>query len=264
MTQTVQDKQAYESYFARASTQHRLRYEWIVDTFLDDVQGERICEVGCGDGGVVQCLREDNDVVGVDISSAGIDQLTNMGIDAHLVDISSEPLPFDDAWFDTLIIFEVFEHLANPHHAVEEIQRVVRAGGRVLISIPNPRTGHPYIYPELLRFGAFKRYLRANGFTLVRTVPYGLCPPLWRLLRPLVFHPRRLAQSTKAVSTLGGTVRAPWTTRLARAASGPLATRFKPARYAWLLVYELLNDDPEGARGLFDQVAAQTSGAYER
>jgi SAM-dependent methyltransferase len=262
MTQATADKSSYAQYFSVIHHYHHLRFRWIVRNFLQGVTGKRIAEIGAGDGGVIQLLREHNDVVGLDISETGIAYLKQIGIESALVDISCERLPFEDGQIDVFMMFEVFEHLKNPQNAVEELQRVVKPGGKILLSIPNPRTGHPYLYPALFGFRAFRRYLVNNGFTVNRVVPYGFVPPFWSLLKPFVFTKKRMEfedQPSPPEDKGGGPPRVPLSTRLNYASSHPLWTAIKPRRYAWLCVYDLTNSDREGSRKLFDRVASRES-----
>lgn len=262
MPEAADDKSSYAQYFSVVHHYHQLRFQWIVKNFLHGVTGKRIAEIGAGDGGVIQFLRENNDVVGLDISQTGIAHLKGLGIRSALVDISCECLPFDDGEIDVFMMFEVFEHLKNPQHAVEQLQRVVKRDGKILLSIPNPRTGHPYLYPSLFRFHAFKEYLITNGFTVDRVVPYGFVPPLWRLVKPLVFTKKRIELENKPIPSVGkqaGKPGIPLSSRLNHASSAPFWTAIKPLRYAWLCVYELTNSDPQGGRKLFDRVASRRS-----
>lgn len=47
------------------------------------------------------------------------------------------PLPFADGSFDTVISFQVIEHVRRDRELVAEIRRVLRPGGRLIISTPN-------------------------------------------------------------------------------------------------------------------------------
>ena len=47
------------------------------------------------------------------------------------------PLPCPDASFDAIISTEVIEHLENPRAAFREFSRLVRPGGRLLLTTPN-------------------------------------------------------------------------------------------------------------------------------
>jgi SAM-dependent methyltransferase len=46
-------------------------------------------------------------------------------------------LPFADGTFDSVLFSEVLEHLEDPDRALQEIRRVLRPGGRVVIIFPN-------------------------------------------------------------------------------------------------------------------------------
>jgi len=49
----------------------------------------------------------------------------------------NERFPFDDAPFDYVVLCEAIEHLENPWHVMRETARVLRPGGKVVISTPN-------------------------------------------------------------------------------------------------------------------------------
>ena len=49
----------------------------------------------------------------------------------------SERLPFEDASFDAAICMEVIEHLPNQFHLIREMARVVKPGGRAIVTTPN-------------------------------------------------------------------------------------------------------------------------------
>jgi len=46
-------------------------------------------------------------------------------------------IPFEDSKFGCVVILELIEHLANVNRAYQEIRRVLKPGGTVLISTPN-------------------------------------------------------------------------------------------------------------------------------
>jgi SAM-dependent methyltransferase len=48
-----------------------------------------------------------------------------------------EPWPFDSRSFDVVVAIEVIEHVENHYHFLRECCRVVRPGGRIVISTPN-------------------------------------------------------------------------------------------------------------------------------
>jgi SAM-dependent methyltransferase len=59
------------------------------------------------------------------------------GIESRECNIDTEPIPYEDAWFDLVVFASVIEHLYNPHRALEEIARVLKPGGLLLVEAPN-------------------------------------------------------------------------------------------------------------------------------
>jgi ubiquinone/menaquinone biosynthesis C-methylase UbiE len=95
--------------------------------------GDRVAEVGCGKGRFLRLINEQ--IPGV--RSTGIDPSPAMlaaapqGIERVLGSLESIPCP--DASFDVVFSVEAIEHAANPEAAVEEMVRVVRPGGWVVV-----------------------------------------------------------------------------------------------------------------------------------
>jgi len=46
-------------------------------------------------------------------------------------------LPFDDTSYDIIYAIEVMEHLANPYEFIREVYRVLKPGGKFILSVPN-------------------------------------------------------------------------------------------------------------------------------
>ena len=49
-------------------------------------------------------------------------------------------LEFPNAYFDCVTLFDVFEHLVRPYDALEEVKRVLKPGGAIIITTPNLRS----------------------------------------------------------------------------------------------------------------------------
>ena len=46
-------------------------------------------------------------------------------------------LPFNDSEFDNVVCVEGLEHIENPANAIREFSRMIKSGGRLIISVPN-------------------------------------------------------------------------------------------------------------------------------
>ena len=118
------------------------------------VRGHSVLDVGCGDGARYGARLRDSglQVHGVDISGVAVAEARKRGIDARVARLEGV-LPYPDASFDVVICLEVLEHLVDPETVAREIRRVLKPGGRALISVPN--TGFYTTRLELLFTGHF-------------------------------------------------------------------------------------------------------------
>ena len=90
-----------------------------------------ILDNGCGPGFMAQFLKK-YEVVGLDISP----KMVNLAQKRYskVVQGDSQNLPFDNASFQTVINKGLLHHLLNPQKGVEEISRVLAAGGEVVFA----------------------------------------------------------------------------------------------------------------------------------
>jgi SAM-dependent methyltransferase len=56
------------------------------------------------------------------------------------VDLNAAPLPFHEASFDTILLSDVLEHIAEPNQLLAELRRILTPGGKLLIGVP-------FLYP---------------------------------------------------------------------------------------------------------------------
>ena len=171
--------EAYNDYYTEDYPKTIIRHKWAIETFLSNVKNKRILEIGCGSGGMIEFLMKTNEVYGADVSDSGIKIAKRKGLKVFKVDISEQRLPFKTGVFDYVLMIGTIEHLMNPQKAINEIQRVLRKEGICLITAPNYRNEHPFIYPYLFRYRGFRNYLENNGFKIIRMKSYGVCPPFY-------------------------------------------------------------------------------------
>lgn len=254
-----EEKEIYEDYYKTKDSCQSIMYKWYKDKYFGKIKDKKILEIGCGNGGVVQYLKQDNEVHAVDISKNAVEFLNCKGIESYLADISVEPLPFNDKTFDDVIVLETLEHLKSPQYAIEEIQRVLKKDGIMIASVPNPRTGHKFIYPSLFKFSNFKEYLINNKFLIKSVTTYGICPPFWDYLKPILvkeWHKQKRGLDLEKEETTS-------LSKLARLLSSDSINKIKPKMYGWSFVYECINVNPDGAKHLYKEIADETKEAYD-
>ncbi len=106
----------------------------IVHSFFERLPRGRVLDVPAGRGALSLWLHERGfEVVACDLHpllfEAG-------GIEVRQGNLNIS-LPFPDASFDYIVCIEGLEHIENPHQAVREFARLLRPGGRVLLTTPN-------------------------------------------------------------------------------------------------------------------------------
>ena len=140
--------------------------------------GSAVLEVGVGEGELIRNLRKYKNIklYAIDAAEMALKSVKTHLEDSELIDVSSEKMKFSDNFFDAVICLEVFEHLQNPYYAIMEIQRVLKPGGKLLISIPNCLGGHIAIYPGLITQKFFQLFLRQNYFKITDSRFWG---PVW-------------------------------------------------------------------------------------
>ena len=99
---------------------------------------ERLLDLGCGSGWLAGvCGAEGARVWAMDIALAGVAKARARFPSAGYFQVGDiYHLPFVDGAFDALVLSEVIEHLEDLQAALQESTRVLRAGGRLLVSVP--------------------------------------------------------------------------------------------------------------------------------
>lgn len=98
--------------------------------------GGRVLEIGTGTGyGIEHIAPVADSFITLDkYRSAEVDSLPE-GVE--FVEAKVPPLPFADEEFDCVVSFQVIEHIKHDRAFVEEVRRVLKAGGRFIVSTPN-------------------------------------------------------------------------------------------------------------------------------
>ncbi len=115
------------------------RFEARREFMLEHVRfGERVLDLGCGDGSFAEWLVSVGcEVTAVDVSREAVRRAAERVPDAtvRLVD-EDGPLPFEEDEFGAVWAGEVLEHVADVVGLLAEVRRVLRWGGRLIVTTP--------------------------------------------------------------------------------------------------------------------------------
>ncbi len=97
--------------------------------------------------------------------------------DVSQIDIVSDitSIPIEDATFDAVLCTEVLEHVPNPIAAIEEMTRLLKKDGIIIITAPFCSLTHfaPYHYCDGFSKYFYKHHLERLGFEILEITPNG-------------------------------------------------------------------------------------------
>lgn len=133
--------------------------------YLGEVRGRRLVDLGCGIGYFASTLTDRGAcVVACDFAEAMVDKTQQRYADKFpLVRASVENPPFRDACFDAALLLDVFEHLYNPQTMLTHVFRLLKPGGRLVLTTDRPgfQLGGIPLKHVLRRIGPLRRLYRA-------------------------------------------------------------------------------------------------------
>ena len=105
--------------------------------FLSFKKDFKILELGCGTGRNAMFIKKYFNKV----EYHGIDILPEEKVDSFInfrnVNLEESELPYEANYFDSIIFTHVLEHLSNPLSLGNEINRILKKGGRIYVEAPN-------------------------------------------------------------------------------------------------------------------------------
>lgn len=125
------------------------RLERCLEAFVGLPGGAKVLEVGCGAGRqarTLKKLRPNLEIHGCDLSQRAIDEAKsyNDGVEYRVANASR--LPYEDASFEAVMLFDVLEHVPDVESVVREIARVLKPGGLFHGFIPIEGQPHTLFY----------------------------------------------------------------------------------------------------------------------
>jgi ubiquinone/menaquinone biosynthesis C-methylase UbiE len=115
----------------------RSRYSRWREILWSKAEGKKILEVGVGTGKNFPYYRADAEITAIDFSekmlSRARQKVKKQGIEVDLQQMDVQNMSFEDDMFDTVVATFVFCSVPNPIKGLEEIKRVCKPGGKVLL-----------------------------------------------------------------------------------------------------------------------------------
>ena len=147
--------------------------------------GARVLDLGCGRGVILGPLADRGfEVHGVEISAEaarGADPRAEIRIASPLRDAG-----YEAEFFDEVVIWHVLEHVDDPRGTLEEVARILRPGGRLIVAVPNFSsaqarwTGAAWFHLDLPRhlyhfpLAALEELLKSTGFAIASVHHFSL------------------------------------------------------------------------------------------
>lgn len=120
--------------------EHRSRYRF-AESY---VAGQTVLDVACGSGfGLEMLTAVGARPIGVDYAGEALSEIRARQPRAALLRADATRLPLRSASVDHVVSFETIEHVPDAASLVSEIRRVLKPGGRLILSTPNRAFGPP-------------------------------------------------------------------------------------------------------------------------
>lgn len=138
----MKNRDYYDEFSQRYEERRHHGYHALIDRLEIDLavrfaEGRDVLEAGCGTGLILRALAQKaRRAVGIDLSAGMLSHARGRGLD--VVQASITDLPFADESFDVVCSFKVLAHIEQIERAVQEMSRVTRPGGHLVLEFYNP------------------------------------------------------------------------------------------------------------------------------
>lgn len=128
---------------------------------------QRMLDAGCGMGNL---LLRCPDLIrsGLDISADYLEVAKERGL--NVTQGSLEKMPYRSTSFDLVVCTDVLEHVLDLHRVVRELLRVLKAGGVLIVRVPDSEDLTGYTTYSTYEFAHVRRFDRPSLYLLFRKI----------------------------------------------------------------------------------------------
>jgi ubiquinone/menaquinone biosynthesis C-methylase UbiE len=102
--------------------------------------GDKVLEVACGPGYLVERLLKRYDTYAMDLSLAALERTRKRTGATSLLQATAESIPIKEGTFNAILAFDLIEHLPNPQNFIEAAHRLLKPNGLLILATPNPQS----------------------------------------------------------------------------------------------------------------------------
>jgi len=150
----------------------RNRHFWIqgkhliIKDLVNQAKPGSLLDIGCGTGSLLLSLSSKVDsITGIDLSEKAVKHCRQIMPQANFVEGEATQLRFADNSFDLVLALDVIEHVSEDKSVISEAYRVLKPGGRLILSAP----AFPWLFSQRdSAAGHLRRYRRSELVSLLK------------------------------------------------------------------------------------------------
>jgi ubiquinone/menaquinone biosynthesis C-methylase UbiE len=177
--------------------QRRIEARYMFSRGVDVKPGDVALDVGSGDGlFTIELAKRGARAFGVDIErrdlARGYERIRKLGLEsvAQLQEGDAGTLPFADKTFDHVLSNCTIEHIPDDEAALREMNRVLKTGGRLALTVPSDPAEDARIPMRFLRWALKRSPAFKKRFFRAWTVPYDTIEDFCRARLPDYYQVR--------------------------------------------------------------------------
>lgn len=126
------DKKSYPEDSINLSSRYKLALSWVPDDI------ETLLDAGCAWGYGTRLLKQKcNQIYGLDPNQDAINVAKERDDRIKFINCGLEKTPFESEFFDVVVCCETIEHVGNEIDSLNEIYRILKPGGILIITTPH-------------------------------------------------------------------------------------------------------------------------------